>query len=150
MRTRLPLLAALLALALIAIACGDDGAGGPTATPAGGLVDGVLTVTRQGNAVSGLFTVEGPFDVRVSGDNVTTANSRIFLYNITPSGNGFRTKVVAGSGPKAQGEGITQRPGQTLDLTFDLGPGDYYVLVKTDPANQWTITVTNVAGLPAG
>jgi hypothetical protein len=149
MRTCLPLLAALLALTLFA-ACGGDDTGGPTGAPQGGLVDGTLTVTRQGNAVSGLFTVEGPFDVRVSGDNVTTANSRIILYNITPSGNGFRTKIVAGSGPKAQGEGITQRPGEILDLTFDLGPGDYYVLVKTDPANQWTITISNVAGLPAG
>ena len=150
MRTKAPLLAALLVLTALALACGGDDSGGGATTPAGGLSDGTLTVTQQGNAISGLFTVEGPFDVRVDGAGVTTENSRIILYNIAPSGNGFRTKIVAGSGPKAAGEGITQRPGAVLDMTFDLGPGDYYVLVKTAPENQWTITVTNVTALPAG
>jgi hypothetical protein len=143
-QTTLLLALPVLALVLLAAACGDDGGSGT------GLNNGTLTVTRQGNAVSGLFTVSGAFDVRVTGNNVTPDNSRVIVYSVSPVGDGFRTKVVAGSGPKAQGEGITQRPGPVLDLTFDLGPGDYYVLVKTDPANQWTITVTNVVSLPAG
>ena len=102
----------------------------------------------SGRSVSGAFLTDGVFDVRVTGDDVTVDNSRLIVYQSTPQENGFRTAIVTGSGPKAVAEGVTQRPGSILDLTFNIGQGEYYVLLKTDSTSVWTMTVTGVSGLP--
>ena len=73
---------------------------------------------------------------------------RLIVFQLTPQGNGFRTAIVTGSGPKALANGVTQRPGPLLDLTFDIGQGEYYVLLKTESASVWTMTVKGVSGLP--
>ena len=147
---RTPLLALLILLAsLSALACssgGDDGEADPTQ---GASIDGdTLTSIGSGDGVSGGFLTDGVFDVRVVGDDVTVDNSRLIVYQLTPQENGFRTAIVTGSGPKAVAEGVTQRPGSILDLTFNIGQGEYYVLLKTDSTSVWTMTVTGVSGLP--
>ncbi len=144
------LLAFLVLLAAsLALACSDDGGSNdPTATPRAGISGDTLTVSRAGNGVSGAFITDGAFDVLVVGDDVTVDNSRLVIFRLTPEGNGFRTAIVTGSGPKALAEGVTQRPGQLLDLTFDIGAGEYYVLLKTESASAWTMTVKGVSGTP--
>ena len=139
---RTPLITLLLLLtALLAFACSDD-------APQLGLVGDTITISSTGDGISGSFVTDGVFDVRVVGDNVTVDNSRLIVYQLTQEEDGFRTAIVTGSGPKALAEGVTQRPGSILDLTFNIGQGEYYVLLKTDSANVWTMTVTGVAGLP--
>ncbi|MCH7484515.1 MAG: hypothetical protein IIA90_05125 [Chloroflexi bacterium] len=146
MSRRTPLLTLLVLLtASLAFACSDDGGTQPL-----GLVGDTLTVSRTGDGISGSFVTDGVFDVRVVGDDVTVDNSRLIVFRLTPQGNGFRTAIVTGSGPKAVAEGVTQRPGPILDLTFDIGPGEYYVLLKTDSTNVWTMTVKGVSGPPGG
>ena len=130
----------VLLAASLAFACSDDG------TPPDGLVGDTLTVSRTGDGVSGAFVTDGVFDVRVVGDNVTVDNSRLIVFQLTPEENGFRTAIVTGSGPKALAEGVTQRPGPVLDLTFDIGQGEYYVLLKTESTSVWTMTVKGVSG----
>ena len=144
MRYQPPLIALLVILAAsLAFACSGDGGTQPD-----GLVGDTLTVSRTGDGVSGAFVTDGVFDVRVVGDDVTVDNSRLIVYQLTSQENGFRTAIVAGSGPKAVAEGVTQRPGPVLDLTFDIGQGEYYVLLKTDSASVWTMTVKGVSGPP--
>ena len=128
----------LLLTASLAFAC----SGGDVAAD-------TITVSRTGDGVSGAFLTNGLFDVRVVGDDVTTDNSRLIVYQLTPQGTGFRTAIVTGSGPKAVAEGVTQRPGPVLDLTFDIGQGEYYVLLKTESESIWTMTVKGVSG-PGG
>jgi hypothetical protein len=148
MRYKTPLLALLVVIAaLSAYACssGDDDGSSPTLFAQ---FDGnIFTVKRTGNAISGAFLVSGAFDVVVTSDSVTSDNSRLYVYEIVQEGGGFRTKKVAGSGPKAVAEHTVQRPGPILDLTFDLGPGEYYVHVDTAPENGWTMTVTGVSSV---
>ena len=137
----------------VALACGSGGPDttpGPSPTPAlGAILEGdTLTAIRVGDDVSGAFLTDGVFDVRVVGDDVKTDNSRLIVYQLTPQGSGFRTAIVTGSGPKALAEGVTQRPGPILDLTFDLGQGQYYVLLKTASTSIWTMTVKGVSGVP--
>lgn len=151
MRYSPPLIALLvLAAASLAFACGsEDGGGGPTPVPTCGasLSGGTLTATCAGDGVSGAFVTDGTFDVRVVGDNITVENARLVVFQLTPLGNGFRTAIVTGSGPKAVAEGVTQRPGPLLDMTFDIGQGEYYVLLKTESPSFWTMTVTGVSGV---
>ncbi len=146
---RKPLLALLVLLtASLALACtsGDDSDANPTQ---GASLEGdVLTSIGVGDGVSGAFLTEGVFDVRVDGDDVTIDNSRLIVYQLTPIEEGYQTAIVTGSGPKAVAEGVTQRPGPILDMTFAIGEGEYYVLLKTDSPNTWTMTVTGVAGAP--
>jgi len=149
-------LIALLVLltASLALACSDDGSGNnggdPTLGPTlGAIIEGdTLTAIRVADGASGEFVTDGVFDVRVVGDDVTVDNSHLTVYQLTPEGDGFRTSIVAGSGPGALAEGVTQRPGQLLDFTFDLGQGEYYVLLNTDSLSVWTMTVTGVSGVP--
>ena len=150
MRYRTPLLALLLLLAsLLAFACtssGDDEGADPTQ---GASLEGdTLTAIGVGDGLSGAFVTDGVFDVRVVGNDVTVDNSRLIVYQLTQEEDGFRTAIVTGSGPKAVAEGVTQRPGQILDLTFAIGQGEYYVLLKTDSTSVWTMTVIGVSGLP--
>jgi hypothetical protein len=143
MRYRTPLIALLVLLtASLALACGS-GDGGDD-----GLAGDTITVSRVGDSAVGSFLADGVFAVRVVGDGVTTDNTRLIVFRLTPAGNGFRTAIVTGSGPKALAQGVTQRPGPVLDLTFDLGQGEYYVLLKTESASTWTMTVQGVSGLP--
>ncbi len=147
---RTPLLALLLLLALsLALACnseGDDGGADPTR---GASLEGdTLTAIGVGDGISGGFVTDGVFDVRVVGNDVTVDNSRLIVYQLTQEEDGFRTAIVTGSGPKAVAEGVTQRPGPLLDLTFDIGQGEYYVLLKTDSTSPWTMTVKGISGLP--
>jgi hypothetical protein len=147
MRYRPPLITLLLLLtASLAFACSDDAGDDPNATQPDGLVGDTLTVSRTGDGVSGAFVTDGVFDVRVVGDDVTVDNSRLFVFQLTPQENGSRTAIVTGSGPKAVAEGVTQRPGPLLDLTFDIGQGEYYVLLKTDSESVWTMTIKGVSG----
>lgn len=152
MQYRTPLIALLVLLtASLALACGSGDGGNDTGAAQRASLDGdTLTVSRSGNGVSGAFETDGVFDVRVVGDNITTDNSRLIVFRLTPEGDGFRTSIVTGSGPKALAEGVTQRPGPVLDLTFDIGAGEYYVLLKTESVSAWTMTVKGVAGLPGG
>ena len=54
-----------------------------------------------------------------------------------------------GQGLAASAGGVgAQRPGPVLDLTFDLGQGEYYVLLKTESESLWTMTVKGVSGVP--
>ena len=150
MRYRTPLLSLLVLLpASLAFACtssGDDEGANPTQ---GASLEGdTITVSSTGDGIIGSFVTDGVFGVRVVGNDVTVDNSRLIVYQLTPQGNGFRTSIVTGSGPKAIAEGVTQRPGPILDLTFDIGQGEYYVLLKTDSDSVWTMTVTGVSGLP--
>ncbi len=141
MRYQPPLIALLVLLAAsLAFACSDD------ATQPDGLVGDTLTISHVGDGVSGAFVTDGVFDVRVVGNDVTVENSRLIVFQLTSQGNGSRTAIVAGSGPKAAAEGVTQRPGPILDLTFDIGQGEYYVLLKTDSESVWTMTVKGVSG----
>lgn len=138
MRYQPPLITLLVLLAVsLAFACGSGGDDGDT-----------ITVSSVGDGFSGAFVTDVAFDVRVVGDNVTVDNSRLIVYQLTPHENGFRTAIVTGSGPKAVAEGVTQRPGPILDLTFDIGQGEYYVLLKTDSTNVWTMTVKGVFSPP--
>ncbi len=150
MQYRPPLITLLLLLAAsLAFACSDT-TPGPSPTPAlGATIEGdTLTAIRVGDDVSGAFLTDGLFDVRVVGDDVTTDNSRLVVFRLTADGSGFRTAIVTGSGPKALAEGVTQRPGPILDLTFDIGQGEYYVLLKTESPSVWTMTVKGVSGTP--
>ncbi len=148
MRYRPPLITLLVLLAAsLAFACSDDGDDlGADPTLGASLEGDTLTVSRVGDGVSGAFVTDGVFDVRVVGNDVTVDNSHLIVFQLTPQGNGFRTAIVAGSGPKAVAEGVTQRPGPILDLTFDIGQGEYYVLLKTDSVSVWTMTVKGVSG----
>ena len=149
MRYRTPLLILpVLVAASFALACTSDSADDPGASEAASLVGDTLTVSRSGNGVSGAFITDGVFDVRVGGGGVTVDNSRLIVYKLTPQDGGYHTAIVTGSGPKAVAEGVTQRPGSLLDLTFAIGPGEYYVLLKTETTDVWTMTVTGVAGVP--
>ncbi|HEY5640886.1 MAG TPA: hypothetical protein VIW01_12650 [Dehalococcoidia bacterium] len=144
-------LATLLVLlaASLAFACGsEDGGDDPDRTQAPGLSGDTLTVLRVGDSAVGSFLTDGPWDVRVVGNGVTVANSRLIVFRLVPEGNGFRTAILTGSGPKATLEGVTQRPGEILDMTFDIDAGEYYVLLKTDSPNEWTMTVEGIAGVP--
>ena len=117
-------LAALLVLlaAFVAFACSSDGDNGGASPTLGARLEGdTLTTIRVGDGNSNSFLTDGVFDVRVVGDDVTVDNSRLIVFRLTPEGDGFRTAIVTGSGPKALAEGVTQRPGQILDLTFDIG-----------------------------
>lgn len=133
----------------VALACGST-TPGPSPTPAlGASIEGdTLTAIRVGDGISNVFLTEGVFDVRVVGNDVTVDNSRLIVFQLTSEGNGFRTAIVTGSGPKAIAEGVTQRPGPILDLTFDIGQGEYYVLLKTESTSVWTMTVKGVSGTP--
>jgi len=144
------LLALLVLLAAsLALACSDDGDDGGASPTMGTSIEGdTLTAVRVGDGISTVFLTDGVFDVRVVGDDVTVDNTRLIVFQLTPEGDGFRTAIVTGSGPKALAEGVTQRPGQILDLTFDIGAGEYYVLLKTESASVWTMTVKGVSGTP--
>jgi len=138
----------ILAAGLFTAACGsgDDGAG----TPRDGLSGNTLRKSETGEGVSGAFLVEGAFDVRIEGGVVTPDNSRLRVYRLTPEGAGYITKLVATTAPKASSDEIQIRPGSQIDVRFNLGPGEYYVLVDTAAENAWTMVVTGVSGVPQG
>jgi hypothetical protein len=138
----------LLAAGMLTAACGsNDGGDG---TPPDGLSGNTLRKSETGEGVSGAFLVEGAFDVRVEGGGVTPDNSRLRVYRLTPEGAGYITKLVATTAPKASSDEIQIRPGSQIDVRFNLGPGEYYVLVDTAPQNAWTMIVTGVSGVPQG
>lgn len=139
----------ILAACLLAAACGSGDDGGSGNAP-DGLSGDTLRKTDTGEGVSGAFIVEGGFDVRVEGGVVTPDNGRLRVYKLTPEGAGYITKLVALTAPKASSDEIQIRPGSQIDVRFNLGPGEYYVLLDTEPANTWTMVVTGVAGVPEG
>ncbi len=146
MRYKQALIASFVLIATsLAFACSGSDGGDPNPTEGASIEGDTITAIRTGNGVSGSFRADGPFDVRVVGNDVTVDNSQLIVFEVQRGGEGSRTAIVAGSGPKAAREGVTQRPGEILDLTFDIGPGEYYVLLKTESASLWTMTVEGVA-----
>ncbi|MEX1194299.1 MAG: hypothetical protein WD904_00645 [Dehalococcoidia bacterium] len=144
----LPALLLLLAVLLFAACGSNDGTGGDASQD--GLVGDTLRVTRTGEGVSGAFLADGPFDVRIDGDNVTPDNSVIRIYKLTQIGMGYSVELLTRTAPKASIPGVQVRPGNILDVHFDIGPGEYYVLLETAQANEWTMIVTGVSGVPGG
>jgi hypothetical protein len=143
------LIAALLLLSLGLLAACGSGDDTPD-TPPDGLSGDTLRKTSAGHGVSGSFLVEGGFDVRIEGGVVNPDNGRLLVYRITPEGLGFLTRLVATTAPKASSDEIQIRPGSQIDVRFNLGPGEYYVLIDTAPQNNWTMIVTGISGVPSG
>jgi hypothetical protein len=142
----------VLAAVLVAAGCGDDTASGPT-QPADGLVGDTLRKTGTGQGATGAFLVDGQFNVRVDSTTVTPENARLRVYQLTPLGEGYRTRLVglAGNvGPKALSGEIEMLPGGQFDARVNLGPGEFYLVLETAAGNSWTMIVTGVAGVPSG
>lgn len=146
------ILTCLTLLALVALFLGACGGGDDN--PCSGLGDGLHgdTLCRHGSGEgpTGIFAVNGGFDVQVIGGNIGSDNTTIRIYQQEGTETSLNTHLVGTTGPKAVVSGIQVRPGDKVDVHFDFGPGEFYLVIDTDATNSWTAIVSPVEGLPAG
>ncbi|HUF52945.1 MAG TPA: hypothetical protein VMR52_04120 [Dehalococcoidia bacterium] len=145
----LTVLSALLLAALAMAACGGDGGESHACS---GLDDGLhgTTLCQKGTGESavGSFVVAGTYDVQVIGGNVGASNTTIRVYQLEEIGNALNAKLVGTTGPKAVVQGIQVRPGDDVNVNFDFGPGEFYLVVESDPNANWTAIVSPVDSVP--
>jgi hypothetical protein len=145
----LAFLAALLIAALVSFACGDDGGDSHACS---GMQDGLhgnlLCQRGNGESAVGSFVVSGSYDVQIVGGNVGASNTTIRVYQLEEVGNTLNAKLVGTTGPKAAVQGIQVRPGDDVNVNFNFGPGEFYLVVTSDPNAQWTAIVSPVDSVP--
>ena len=147
-RALAPVLALLLA-ALFSFACGD---GGGESHACSGFEDGLhgnlLCQRGSGESAVGSFVVAGAYDVQIVGGNVGASNTTIRVYQLEEVGNALNAKFVGTTGPKAVVQGIQVRPGDDVNVNFNFGPGEFYLVVTSDPNASWTAIVSPVESVP--
>jgi hypothetical protein len=146
LRATLLLFAGLLMIFLAA--CGGGGESHACAGRQDGLHGNLLCQKGSGDSAVGSFVVSGAYDVQVIGGNVGTENTVIRVYQLEQVGNAINTELVGTTGPKAIVEGVQVRPGEEVNVNFDFGPGEFYLVVSSPENTNWTAIVTPVDSVP--